>query len=139
MEQQDFFASTQLLAFNPILKETIEIRTQYFQYLKKIILLVKWDKCKYTKAQIAFYRETLCGDGVPFMSKENKIPTYMSYLLPYDLALMVAFHPKLIHVKTITTIIDQIICDFDLPKEHACFRSTSQDYGNYERGQIHID
>jgi len=121
MEQQDFFASTQLLAFNPILKETIEIRTQYFQYLKKIILLVKWDKCKYTKAQIAFYRETLCGDGVPFMSKENKIPTYMSYLLPYDLALMVAFHPKLIHVKTITTIIDQIIRDFDLPKEHACF------------------
>lgn len=122
MRQQDVFASTQILAFNPILKENIEVRIQYFLYLKKLIKLVKWDKTKYAKAQISFYRETLCkGSDIPFVDKKNKIPVRMSYLLPYDIALMTAFHPKVIRVNKVTTIIDRIVCDFDLPKDHARF------------------
>lgn len=122
MRQQDIFASAQILAFNPILKENIEVRTQYFLYLKKLIRLVKWDKRKYTKAQISFYREALCGGAdIPLVDKKNKISACMSYLLPYDIALMAAFHPKVIRVNKVTTIINRIICDFDLPKEHARF------------------
>ena len=118
MKQQDVFASTQILAFNPILKENIEVRTQYFLYLRKLIRLVKWDKRKYTKAQIAFYKETLCGDGdIPHVSKENKIPYRMSYLMPYDLALMLAFHQKVVHTEKIRTIIQKIVADFNLPPE----------------------
>ena len=122
MKQQDVFASTQILAFNPILKENIEVRTQYFLYLRKLIRLVKWDKRKYTKAQIAFYKETLCGDGdIPHVSKENKIPRRMSYLMPYDLALILAFHKKVIRTEKIATIINKIISDFDLPNDAADF------------------
>ena len=122
MRQQDVFASTQILAFNPILKENIEVRTQYFIYLRKLIRLVKWDKRKYTKAQITFYRETLCGkDDIPHVSKENKIPARMCYLMPYDLALMLAFHRKVIHTEKIATIISKIVKDFNLPYESIDF------------------
>lgn len=122
MRQQDVFASTQILAFNSILKENIEVRTQYFLYLRKLIRLVKWDKRKYTKAQIAFYRETLCGgDVIPKVSRENKIPARMCYLMPYDLALMLAFHKKVIRTEKIATIIGKIVADFNLPRESVDF------------------
>ena len=122
MRQQDVFASTQILTFNPILKENIEVRTQYFLYLRKLIRLVKWDKRKYTKAQIAFYRETLCGaDNISHVSKENKIPARMCYLMPYDLALMLAFHKKVIRTEKIAIIIGKIVEDFNLPCESIDF------------------
>ncbi|MEG2285448.1 MAG: hypothetical protein RSB90_07765, partial [Eubacterium sp.] len=60
MNQQDVFASTQIIIFNPILKESLNYKIQYFMYLKKLIRLAKWDKRKYTKAQIAFYKSKLC-------------------------------------------------------------------------------
>lgn len=60
MKQQDVFASTQIITFNPILNESADIRTQYFMYLKRLIHLVRWDKRKYTKAQIDFYKDALC-------------------------------------------------------------------------------
>ena len=68
MNQKDIFASVQIIAFNPILKETIDIRTQYFMYLRKLIRIVRWDKRKYTKAQIAFYKNALCD--------KQKVPAY---------------------------------------------------------------
>lgn len=118
MRQQDVFASAQILAFNPILKESTEVRTQYFLYLRKLIRLVKWDKRKYTKAQIAFYKKTLCGeDDIPRVSKEPQLPTCICYLIPYDIALMVAFHQKVIHTEKIAIIINKIVSDFNLPPE----------------------
>lgn len=122
MHQQDVFASTQILAFNPILKENAEIRTQYFLYLIKLIRLVKWDKRKYTKAQIAFYRENLCGESHIFQtSKDTKLPIRMCYLIPYDLVLMLAFRKKVIRTPKISTIINMIARDFDLPPESVAF------------------
>ena len=108
MRQQDVFASSQILVFSPILKENAEIKVQYFRYLKKLIRLVKWDKRKYTKAQLAFYKETLCDeDSPPYIAKENKIPVRMCYLMPYDLAIILAYHPKVIYTEKIEIIINK--------------------------------
>lgn len=122
MRQQDIFASSQILAFNPILKENAEIKAQYFHYLKKLIRLVKWDKRKYTKAQLDFYRKTLCGEKpIAHIPKENIIPTRMCYLMPYDLAIILAYHSKVIHTEKITIIVNKIAADFNLPAQLADF------------------
>ena len=122
MKQQDIFASTQIIAFNPILKETTEIRTQYFTYLRRLIRVVRWDKSKYTKAQIKFYKDTLCGEQTgPTHIKNITFDTRFCYLLPYDLVAMLAFHSKISNSEKIKTIIDKIVSDFNLPKEHAEF------------------
>lgn len=122
MRQQDIFASSQILAFNPILKENAEIKAQYFHYLKKLIRLVKWDKRKYTKAQLDFYRKTLCGEEpITHIPKENIIPTRISYLMPYDLAIILAYHPKVIRTEKAAIIISRIVSDFNLPANSADF------------------
>ena len=54
MNQKDIFASVQIIAFNPILKETIDIRTQYFMYLRKLIRIVRWDKGNTQKHRLRF-------------------------------------------------------------------------------------
>lgn len=125
VNQQDIFASTQIITFNPILKETVDIRTQYFMYLRKMIRIVRWDKRKYTKAQIGFYKEALCDDqDVPSYQKEIAFNSHYCYLLPYDLAVILGFHSKIVKSEKVKIIIDQIISDFNLPKEHAEFLFT---------------
>lgn len=122
MNQQDIFASTQIITFNPILKETTDIRTQYFMYLRRLIRVVRWDKRKYTKAQIKFYKGALCDEQeVPVYNMDISFDPRFCYLLPYDLAVMLGFHSKVVKSEKVKTIIDRIISDFDLPKEHAAF------------------
>lgn len=122
MRQQDVFASSQILVFSPILKENAEIKVQYFRYLRKLIRLVKWDKRKYTKAQLAFYKEILCDeDSPPYIAKENKMPVRICYLMPYDLAIILAYHPKVINTEKIEIIINKIVADFNLPVNSADF------------------
>ena len=122
VNQQDVFASTQIITFNPILKQNIDIRTQYFVYLRKLIRSVRWDKRKYTKAQIKFYKDVLCDeqDG-PIYNRNISFAPRFCYLLPYDLAIMLGFHPKVVKSEKVKTIIDRIISDFKLPNEHAAF------------------
>lgn len=118
MNQQDIFASSQIITFNPIIKENDDIRTQYFLYLRRLIRLVKWDKRKYTKAQIKFYKETLCaGQEVPVHNTDISFNPRYCYLIPYDLAVMLGFHSKVVKSEKAKMIIDRIISDFDLPKE----------------------
>lgn len=122
MNQQDIFASTQIITFNPILKETADIRTQYFIYLRRLIRVVRWDKRKYTKAQIEFYKDTLCDEQeVPVHNRDISFDPRFCYLLPYDLTVMLGFHSKVVKSEKIKIIIDKIISDFGLPKEHAAF------------------
>lgn len=122
MRQQDVFASSQILAFNPVLNEDAEVKTQYFVYLRKLIRLVKWDKRKYTKAQIAYYRDILCNKDAPVrVNREIIIPTRMCYLMPYDLAIMLAYHQKVIRTEEIGIIINKIVSDFNLPANSADF------------------
>lgn len=122
MNQQDIFASTQIITFNPILKETVDIRIQYFMYLRRLIRIVRWDKRKYTKTQLDFYRAALCYEQeVPCYSKEFSFSPRFCYLLPYDLAVMLGFHSKVVQSEKVKTIIDKIISDFNLPKEHTAF------------------
>ena len=124
VNRQNIFASAQIIAFNPILKESVDIRTQYFMYLRKLIREVRWDKRKYTKAQIKFYQDTLCGDPkVSAYTKEISFSPRFCYLLPYDLAAMLAFQSKIVNSGKVTVMVDKIAADFNLPKEHAEFLS----------------
>ena len=43
------------------------------------------------------------------------------YLLPYDLTVMLGFHSKVVKSEKVKIIIDKIISDFGLPKEHEAF------------------
>lgn len=116
MKQRDILASSQILAFNPILKADHEVKVQYYLYLKRLIQLVKCNKRKYTKAQLAFYKEILCGgNAILHTSRENKIPARMCYLMPFDLAIILAYHSKVIHTEKISIIINKIVSDFCLP------------------------
>lgn len=122
MNQKDVFASVQIITFNPILKEAIDIRTQYFMYLRKLIRIVRWDKRKYTKAQIKFYKDALCGEQeVSVYNKDISFDSRFCCLLPYDLAIMLGFHSKVTRSEKIKTIINKIISDFNLPNEQAAF------------------
>lgn len=122
MKQQDIFASTQIITFNPILNESTDIRTQYFMYLKRLIHLVRWDKRKYTKAQIDFYKSKLCEDQGPKKGTTTySFDSRFCYLLPYDLAIMLGFHPKVTKSEKTKIIVDKIITDFSLPQEHSAF------------------
>lgn len=118
MKQQDIFASSQIIVFNPILKENREIQIQYFTYLRKLIRLVNWDKSKYTKAQLTFYKKILCsGDHSTYSRKKIQLNNHLCYLIPYDLTLMLAFHKKINRTPKIATIIEKIVHDFNLPIE----------------------
>ncbi len=122
MNQQDIFASTQIIAFNPILKETIDIRIKYFMYLRKLIRIVRWDKRKYTKAQLEFYKDILCDEcEVSVYNRDVFFDSRFCYLMPYDLAVMLGFHPKVVRSEKIKTIINKIIADFEFPEERAEF------------------
>ena len=79
MRQQDVFASSQILAFHPILQENDKVKQQYFVYLKKLIRLVKWDRRKYTKAQIAYYRDVLCNKEALLFAVNSIINSLAEY------------------------------------------------------------
>lgn len=125
MKQQDVFASTQIITFNPILNESADIRTQYFMYLKRLIHLVRWDKRKYTKAQIDFYKDALCNSQeIPKGAIAYSFDSRFCYLLPYDLTIMLGFHPKVMNSDKTKVIVNKIVTDFSLPEDHAKFLLT---------------
>lgn len=100
------------------MKESLDHKTQYFMYLKKLIRLVKWDKRKYTKAQLEFYKGKLCGEE--YQTSAFQKPSFdsrFSYLLPFDLAIMVAYHSKIVSINKSEIIINRIVSDFGLPKD----------------------
>ena len=112
MKQQDIFASTQIITFNPILKQPADIQIQYFEYLRKLIRIARKDKRKYTKAQIKFYKDTLCDEPKVSYNRTILFDSRFCYLLPYDLAIMFGFNPKVLKSEKVTIIIDRIISDF---------------------------
>ena len=119
MNQQDIFASAQIIVFNPILNESMDSRVQYYIYLKKMIHILRWDKRTYTAAQIDFYREKLCNtQEIPSISTAPTFDSAYCYLLPFDLAQMTGFSSKILHSDKIKLIIEAIIKDFSLPKNH---------------------
>lgn len=125
MNLQDVFAGTQIIRFNPIMKEPLDARTQYFLYLRRLLRLVKWNKGKYTKAQLAFYKDQLCGkQGKQSSSLSAAFDSRFLYLLPFDLASMLAYHPKIVGEEKAKTLINSIVSDFDLHKSTASILRT---------------
>lgn len=122
MNQQDIFASAEIIAFNPIQDESAEVQAQYFMYLRKLLRLAKWDKSKYTRAQLSFYKDRLCsGKKVGRFNPKLAFDPSFCYLIPFDLAVMLGFHNKILNTTKTAMIICQIISDFGLPAESAQF------------------
>lgn len=119
MNRQDVFAGAQIVTQHPILVEEAEVRSQYYAYLKKLIKSTKMDRRKFSKAQLSFYQNALCGENAYVEQYEDwrAIRRYC-YLLPFDVAAVLAYSKKL-GTFTATTLINQIRCDFDLPYEAA--------------------
>ncbi|MCD7838235.1 MAG: dynamin family protein, partial [Clostridiales bacterium] len=119
MNQQDLLASTQIIAFNPILAETDAVRTQYFAYLRTLVNRAKWDNRKYTKAQLVFYKEKLCNGrkNIYFRARKAAFDPRFCYLLPFDLAVMTGFNAKLLRSAKGTALLNKIASDFSLPKD----------------------
>lgn len=129
MNQQDVFAISQLLPFHPIRQEDAAAQMQYFLYLKKCISLLKWNKRKYTVAQLDYYRHTLCrqqecgaaGHSMPFAPR-------FCFLLAFDLAIMTGFRSRLLDSERFAAILAQILADFQLDPQsvvflHRCFEA----------------
>ncbi len=122
MKKQNIFASAQMIVFHPVLKENSSIRVQYFKYLRKLLRVVKWDRRKYTKSQLAFYRDKLCdGKKESGGGKNIALVSGFCYLMPFDLTIMLGFHDKLVHTKKSAAIIDTMASDFKLSREAAAF------------------
>ena len=119
--RQDVFASSQMLVFSPILKENADVRSQYFSYLKTLTRRMKREKRKYTKAQLAFYKEILCGEAPLYPSRNNVIPSRFCYLIPYDLTAMFAYRSDVLSTEKIAVVISKMVSDFHLPANSASF------------------
>ena len=122
MKEQEVFASTQIITFNPIIKETCEVRARYFAYLKNLIRIVKWDRRKYTKAQISFYNSKLCeGNKLTKSKKVLPLDIRFCYVLPFDLAVILGFHPDVIKQGKNRLLANRISNDFSLNVEQTNF------------------
>ena len=120
MKEQDIFSSTQIIIFNPIMKESIDTRIEYFRYLKKMIRLVNGNRRKYTKAQIKFYKDKLCeGQEKKNIRNSQKavLKSKFVYLLPFDLTLMLALALQNEDMHKIACILNKIVSDFHLAKK----------------------
>lgn len=122
MNQQVVFASAQIITLNPIMKEPADIRAQYYAYLKNLIRLTRWNKRKYTKAQLTFYRDKLCeGGDVPHCSNKRPFAVRFCYLIPFDLAILLGFHSKMVNPQNLKIFIDKMVSDFSLSYEQSVF------------------
>lgn len=117
MNRQDVFGGAQVVIQHPILVEETEVRCQYYAYLKKLIKSSKRERRKYSRAQLAFYQNVLCGEDDYAEQYENwrAIRRYC-YLLPFDVAEVLGYNKKL-GTFTAISLVNQISCDFNLPDE----------------------
>lgn len=120
MKQQDVFAGAQIVTRHPILAEETDVRCQYYTYLKKLIKRIRKDRRKYPKAQLAFYRNVLCGEDAPtkWYKDWRGIRRYC-YLLPFDVAAVLAYGKTAMKAGAHGTnaIVEQICRDFNLPAD----------------------
>lgn len=116
MNQKDVFASAQVVTQHPVLAESEGLRCQYYVYLKKLIKLSRWDRRKYPKAQLSFYEDTLCGENISqeIFDEWSAIQPY-GYLLPFDIAAILAHRKNAVKPDILDTLIEQIIFDLKLP------------------------
>lgn len=115
LKPQDRFAGAQIIKFNPILEETVQVRLHYYAYLKRLIRLGKWEQRKYAKAQLAFYREILCGDSdIAGLPRKISFDSRFCKLLPYDLVTILGFHAGIITPDKINLLVSTIASDFSL-------------------------
>lgn len=122
VNEQDIFASAQIITLNPILKEPAQIQMQYFLYLQKLVHFANWDRRRYTKAQLDFYASELChGETVTEGSYNNDFDERFCYLIPFDISAMLGFKVKLISGNKTRRIVEKIAREFGLKGEKVAF------------------
>ena len=138
MNQKELFASSQIISFNPILKENEETRMQYFLYLKKMLQSLKWEKRKYCKAQTKFYKQVLCGEKR--IVNANTISTLKKKFLifvPFDITCISAFNDALNNKKIVKNIVETMASDVGLSAEEKkvfekCFYAAMGDESSWD-------
>ena len=119
MNYNNAFSAAQILPRSPIFQESLGVRAGYYCYLERMMKLAQWDQEKYTKAELAFYRENLYRD----ISTETDQAWYRplhSRLIPLDVAALLGFHSDYPDfTKKIALLRDQFAKDFGLTKGQA--------------------
>lgn len=122
VKQQNLFASTQCIIYNPILEESIGMRTQYFVYLKNLIRRVGGDEGKYTKEYMEFYKQTLgVAQDAPKSERKFFLNSRFCYLIPFDISILLGLNSRVKKKRkgksNVSKIIsNEIIKDFSLSK-----------------------
>lgn len=133
MNLQESLACSQIISFNPILRESAAVQAQYFFYLRRLLSLIRLDRRKYTKAGLSFYQSILCRpDNESLQSKEFLFPKKYCFLLPYDIALLTSFRHDYMRKKGFVNLPSRIATDFRLSARDASFLQLSfaAAYGN---------
>lgn len=138
MNQKELFASSQIISFNPIIKENDETRIQYFIYLKKILQSLKWEKRKYCKAQMKFYKQVLCcEESIVNINTTSSIKKKFCIFIPFDITCISAFNDDLDNKEIVKNIVKKIASDVGLTADEAkvfekCFYAAMGDESSWD-------
>ncbi len=82
-------ACSQIITFNPVVKENSACRRNYYKFLEEIVRFGGWDKKKYVCAQLSFYNKILVentGEGSNGSDWKD-----MKYFIPFDLLAILGY------------------------------------------------
>lgn len=122
MRQIDILASSQNIVFSPVLQQPPEVKRRYFCYLNKMIRLAKWNRRKYTKAQLVYYKSILCTDAESICRDTTlSMPEKLCYLIPFDIVSIAGFQKKVISADKVSMIIQKMTDSFAMSAEQRDF------------------
>lgn len=118
MEIMTKIAGFQLITINPICAESAEIKLGYFQLIKSLLNKNKLSRRKHTKAQLNFYKKTLCGDAETIPKRQFvRLNSKWCYYLPFDLVTILGYEHKIANSALLSTFAKQISLDFNLSND----------------------
>lgn len=117
-------SGSQIIVWNPIVRESWDLRKMYFDYLKKCIHIGKWRNRKFVRAQIKVYSSVLCGD----MENDTKhcayskkrLKKYRFYLF-FDLIAILGYEYASAMSDSMNRVKEHIYRDFLMPEEEINF------------------
>ena len=123
MNQYRVFSSSQIILFNPVMKESIDMRIKYYLCLEKLLHIANWDMSQYAKAQLRFYKDTLCNNQALSVYKNQRfgLSRRLLYLIPFDLIHIFGTRNRTPDSKRIKRIIHHLSHELKLPSEYEDF------------------
>ena len=118
LEASRLFTASHIISINPILKESPELKAQYFSYLKKLLQLIPYKEESNTEYQLSLYKNALCHEyELETYSDVHLKKSIFCYLLPFDLFKILDSQMGVLTYERLQSVIQQIITDHYLPKD----------------------